>query len=92
MPSGVNRSDSGAAGTRGLLSSPRPDGGTHGALPGVDGLALVEADWLAEGFQRPGPLWSRHDRSRQGRAWTVIHEVFSPALERWPGPATRVES
>jgi chorismate-pyruvate lyase len=55
----------------------------------VDGLALVEADWLAEGFGRPGPFWSRHYRFfRQGRELTVIREVFSPALERWLGPAT----
>jgi chorismate-pyruvate lyase len=56
----------------------------------VDGLALVEADWLEERFQRPGPFWSRHYRFfRQGRELTVIREVFSPALERWLGPATR---
>lgn len=57
----------------------------------VDGLALVEADWLVERFQRPGPFWSRHYRFfRQGRELTVIREVFSPALERWLGPATTV--
>ncbi|MEB3242792.1 MAG: chorismate lyase [Cyanobacteriota bacterium] len=55
----------------------------------VDGLALVEADWLRERFQRPGPFWSRHYRFfRQGQELTVIREVFSPALERWLGPAT----
>ena len=55
----------------------------------VDGLALVEADWLEERFGRPGPFWSRHYRFfRQGRELTVIREVFSPALERWLGPAT----
>jgi chorismate-pyruvate lyase len=55
----------------------------------VDGLALVEADWLEERFGRPGPYWSRHYRFfRQGRELTVIREVFSPALERWLGPAT----
>lgn len=59
----------------------------------VDGLALVEADWLEEGFQRPGPFWSRHYRFfRQGRELTVIREVFSPALERWLGPATALKS
>lgn len=55
----------------------------------VDGLALVEADWLEERFGRPGPYWSRHYRFfRQGRELTVIREVFSPALEHWLGPAT----
>ncbi|MBM5817382.1 MAG: DUF98 domain-containing protein [Cyanobacteria bacterium K_Offshore_surface_m2_239] len=55
----------------------------------VDGLALVEADWLEERFGRAGPYWSRHYRFfRQGRELTVIREVFSPALERWLGPAT----
>ncbi|MEB3317777.1 MAG: chorismate lyase [Cyanobacteriota bacterium] len=55
----------------------------------VDGLALVEANWLEERFQRPGPFWSRHYRFfRQGRELTVIREVFSPALERWLGPAS----
>jgi chorismate-pyruvate lyase len=55
----------------------------------VDGLALVEADWLEARFQRPGPYWSRHYRFfREGRELTVIREVFSPALERWLGPAT----
>ena len=55
----------------------------------VDGLALVEADWLQERFGCPGPYWSRHYRFfRQGRELTVIREVFSPALERWLGPAT----
>jgi len=59
----------------------------------VDGLALVEADWLEDRFQRRGPFWSRHYRFfRQGRELTVIREVFSPALERWLGPATGVES
>ncbi len=55
----------------------------------VDGLALVEADWLQERFGCPGPYWSRHYRFfRQGRELTVIREVFSPTLERWLGPAT----
>jgi chorismate-pyruvate lyase len=54
----------------------------------VDGLAQVNASWLAEGFGRPGPFWSRHYRFfRRGREITVIREVFSPALERWLGPA-----
>lgn len=59
----------------------------------VDGLAQVEADWLEERFRQPGPYWSRHYRFfRQGRELTVIREVFSPALERWLGPATRDQS
>ncbi|MFL0793323.1 MAG: chorismate lyase [Prochlorococcus sp.] len=58
----------------------------------VDGLALVEADWLEAGFGRQGPFWSRHYRFfRQGRQLTVIREVFSPNLERWIGPAPRQE-
>jgi chorismate--pyruvate lyase len=59
----------------------------------VDGLALVEAEWLEERFGNPGPYWSRHYRFfRQGRELTVIREVFSPALERWLGPVTRGQS
>jgi chorismate-pyruvate lyase len=55
----------------------------------VDGLALVDAPWLEERFGEPGPFWSRHYRFfRGGRELTVIREVFSPALERWLGPAT----
>jgi chorismate lyase len=54
----------------------------------VDGLAQVQADWLQERFGFPGPFWSRHYRFfRGGRELTVIREVFSPALERWLGPA-----
>jgi chorismate--pyruvate lyase len=53
----------------------------------VDGLALVEAPWLEEGFQRRGPFWSRHYRFfRGGQELTVIREVFSPLLEQWLGP------
>jgi chorismate-pyruvate lyase len=59
----------------------------------VDGLARVRADWLEERFGLPGPYWSRHYRFfRQGRELTVIREVFSPALERWLGPATPPQS
>ncbi|MCH9715339.1 MAG: chorismate lyase [Cyanobacteria bacterium] len=55
----------------------------------VDGLAQVEAPWLEQGFGRSGPFWSRHYRFfRGGQPLTVIREVFSPALERWLGPAT----
>lgn len=55
----------------------------------VDGLALVEAQWLEQRFGHAGPYWSRHYRFfRQGRELTVIREVFSPSLERWLGPAT----
>jgi chorismate-pyruvate lyase len=54
----------------------------------VDGLALVEAPWLAAGLGSTGPFWSRHYRFfHQGRELTVIREVFSPALEHWLGPA-----
>jgi chorismate--pyruvate lyase len=52
----------------------------------VDGLALVAAPLLEEGFGHSGPYWSRHYRFfRGGRELTVIREVFSPALERWLG-------
>lgn len=55
----------------------------------VDGLAQVEAPWLAERFGHAGPFWSRHYRFfRGGKELTVIREVFSPALEQWLGPAT----
>ncbi|WP_411870072.1 chorismate lyase [Vulcanococcus limneticus] len=54
----------------------------------VDGLAQVQAPWLAERFGAAGPFWSRHYRFfRSGRELTVIREVFSPALERWLGAA-----
>lgn len=54
----------------------------------VDGLAQVNAPWLAERFGQAGPFWSRHYRFfRGGQPLTVIREVFSPALETWLGPA-----
>ncbi len=54
----------------------------------VDGLAQVQAPWLAERFGAAGPFWSRHYRFfRSGRELTVIREVFSPVLERWLGAA-----
>jgi len=54
----------------------------------VDGLAVVDAPWLAERFGLAGPFWSRHYRFfRGGKEFTVIREVFSPALEQWLGPA-----
>lgn len=59
----------------------------------VDGLALVEAPHLAQGFGHSGPYWSRHYRFfRGGRELTVIREVFSPALEEWLGPALNPSS
>ncbi len=55
----------------------------------VDGLAQVEADWLAQRFGHAGPFWSRHYRFfRGGQPLTVIREVFSPALEHWLGNAS----
>ena len=58
----------------------------------VDGLALVQANWLDETFGHCGPFWSRHYRFfRQGQALTVIREVFSPQLETWLGPTLRQE-
>ena len=54
----------------------------------VDGLAQVNSPWLQDRFGHAGPFWSRHYRFfRQGKALTVIREVFSPALERWLGLA-----
>ena len=58
----------------------------------VDGLALVEAEWLDHTFGHRGPFWSRHYRFfRGGIALTVIREVFSPQLETWLGPTLRQE-
>ena len=58
----------------------------------VDGLALVEADWLVATFGHRGPFWSRHYRFfRRGKALTVIREVFSPQLETWLGATLRQE-
>ena len=57
----------------------------------VDGLALVQADWLEETFGHRGPFWSRHYRFfRGGVALTVIRDV-SPQLETWLGPTLRQE-
>ncbi len=54
----------------------------------VDGFGQVQEPWLQERFGHAGPFWSRHYRFfRHGRELTVIREVFSPALERWLGPA-----
>jgi chorismate lyase len=59
----------------------------------VDGLALVQAPGLEEGFGGPGPYWSRHYRFfRSGRELTVIREVFSPRLQTWLGPAEHITS
>jgi len=56
----------------------------------VDGLALVNANWLESEFKREGPFWSRHYRFfRQEKELTVIREVFSPELEIWLGTAPR---
>tara|TARA_Y100001968_G_scaffold212345_1_gene195495 strand:+ start:70401 stop:70937 length:537 start_codon:yes stop_codon:yes gene_type:complete len=56
----------------------------------VDGLALVNADWLENEFKYQGPFWSRHYRFfRQQQELTVIREVFSPKLEKWLGPTPR---
>lgn len=38
-------------------------------------------------FGEPGPFWGRYYIFwHQGRALTVIHEVFSPAMRQWLGP------
>ncbi len=56
----------------------------------VDGLALVNADWLKLEFKTEGPFWSRHYRFfRQQKELTVIREVFNPELEKWLGPIPR---
>ena len=56
----------------------------------VDGLALVNANWLESKFQAIGPFWSRHYRFfRRQKALTVIREVFNPSLEQWLGSTPR---
>tara|TARA_B100000131_G_C18024705_1_gene575977 strand:- start:19 stop:591 length:573 start_codon:yes stop_codon:yes gene_type:complete len=56
----------------------------------VDGLSLVNADWLEAEFNTKGPFWSRHYRFfRQQKELTVIREVFNPKLEDWLGPISR---
>jgi len=56
----------------------------------VDGLALVNANWLKSEFKEEGPFWSRHYRFfREQKELTVIREVFSPKLEKWLGPIPR---
>ena len=51
--------------------------------------------WRGTGSTRPLVIvayWSRHYRFfRQGKALTVIREVFSPQLETWLGPTLRQE-
>ena len=57
----------------------------------VDGLALVNGQWLESKFKRSGPFWSRHYRFfRDAKELTVIREIFSPGLEKWLGPATLI--
>ncbi len=59
----------------------------------VDGLALVNADWLEKKFQTHGPFWSRHYRFfRKKKELTVIREVFNPELEQWLGYTPREKS
>ncbi len=54
----------------------------------VDGLSLVNGEWLEKAFNQKGPFWSRHYRFfRDSKELTVIREVFSPALEQWLGPS-----
>ena len=56
----------------------------------VDGLALVNSEWLESEFQNKGPFWSRHYRFfRKEQELTVIREVFSPTLEKWLGTTQR---
>ena len=56
----------------------------------VDGLALVNSEWLESKFNQKGPFWSRHYRFfRQAKELTVIREVFSPELEIWLGHTPR---
>tara|TARA_Y100001978_G_C23473439_1_gene328066 strand:+ start:76 stop:660 length:585 start_codon:yes stop_codon:yes gene_type:complete len=56
----------------------------------VDGLALVDANWLKLEFKEDGPFWSRHYRFfRNQKELTVIREVFSPKIEKWLGPIPR---
>ena len=56
----------------------------------VDGLSLVNAEWLENKFEEEGPFWSRHYRFfRNEKTLTVIREVFSPELELLLGPVPR---
>ncbi len=56
----------------------------------VDGLALVNAEWLESKFLCQGPFWSRHYRFfRKEKELTVIREVFNPELEQWLGKTNR---
>ena len=56
----------------------------------VDGLALVNAEWLETKFESQGPFWSRHYRFfRNEKELTVIREVFNPTLEIWLGDSRR---
>ncbi len=56
----------------------------------VDGLALVQSDWLEARFKQKAPFWSRHYRFfRDQKELTVIREVFNPMLEKWLGNSFR---
>ena len=56
----------------------------------VDGLNLVEANWLNKRFNNEGPYWSRYYRFfRNQQELTVIREVFNPKIEDWLGPTIK---
>lgn len=43
---------------------------------------------LVQAFDHPGPFWGRHYLLwRDGAPFTLIYEVFSPAAEKYLGPA-----
>ena len=48
----------------------------------VDGIALVNSQWLEDHFCFKGPFWSRNYRFfRDKKPLTIIREVFNPQLE-----------
>ncbi len=50
-------------------------------------LQQGDSQFLEQQFGRPGPFWGRQYLFwHNGKPLTVIHEVFSPALEQFLGP------
>ena len=53
----------------------------------IQTLQHGDSNFLEQHFGRPGPFWGRQYLFwHGGKPLTVIHEVFSPALEEFLGP------
>ena len=53
----------------------------------IQTLQQGDCEFLEQQFGQPGPFWGRQYLFwHNGKPLTVIHEVFSPALEQFLGP------